>query len=400
MSASQTSKESDQGFHTKAAQTYHDGRRANRPLSIPIVQATTHQVESGEQLGRLFTAGADTFYTRFGNPTVTATARKAALLEGAQDALVFSSGMGAITTALLSVLKAGDHVVAQRDIFAQTFKFLDTIARDLGIATDFVDATDLAQITAAAKPETALIYIETPSNPQLKVIDIRAVAAIARKRKVLLFVDSTFASPYIQNPLALGASLVLHSGTKFLGGHSDLLCGVAAGDAPLLARIREVQILLGNIMDPHAAWLLLRSLKTLGVRVQRQCDTALELARFLDSRPEITRVHYPWLDSSPYSQLAHQQMRGGGGVLSFEMAGGGEAAHTFVDALRLIPTATSLGGVESIIEIPADLDFSSKELGAAGSEVAVDPGLVRLSVGLEDGEDLQADLERGLRAVE
>ena len=399
MSASQTPKENARGFHTKAAQTYHDGQRANRPLSIPIVQATTHQVESGEQLGQLFTAGADTFYTRFGNPTVTATARKAALLEGAQEALVFSSGMGAITTALLSVLKAGDHVVAQRDIFAQTFKFLDTIARDLGIATDFVDATDLAQITTAARPETALIYIETPSNPQLKVIDIRSVAAIARKRKVLLFVDSTFASPYIQNPLALGASLVLHSGTKFLGGHSDLLCGVAAGDAPLLARIKEVQILLGNIMDPHAAWLLLRSLKTLGVRVQRQCDTALELARFLDSRPEIARVHYPWLDSSPYCRLAHQQMRGGGGVLSFEMAGGGDAAHTFVDALRLIPTATSLGGVESIIEIPADLDFSSKELGAAGSEVAVDPGLVRLSVGLEDGEDLQADLERGLRAV-
>ncbi|MEE9463976.1 MAG: aminotransferase class I/II-fold pyridoxal phosphate-dependent enzyme [Candidatus Neomarinimicrobiota bacterium] len=391
--------ETGKGFHTKAAHTYLDGDRMNRPLSIPIVQATTHQATSGSELGQLFNAGADTFYTRFGNPTITAAAQKVALLEDAEAALVFSSGMGAITTALLTVLKQGDHVVAQRDIFGQTFIFLDTIARDLGIETDFVDGTDLQAITSAARPNTALIYIETPSNPQLKVVDIKAVARIARERNVPLFVDSTFGSPYLQHPLDLGATLVLHSGTKFLGGHSDLMCGVAAGGAELMAKMRNTQILLGNIMDPQAAWLLLRSLKTLGIRVQRQCDTALELARFLETNEVIEKVHYPWLGSSPYYDLAHRQMAGGGGVLSFQVAGGTAGARALLDGLELIPTATSLGGVESLIELPTDLDFSGEELGTAGAEVQVPSNLVRLSVGLEDPVDLIADLQRGMAAV-
>jgi methionine-gamma-lyase len=356
-------------------------------------------MESSEALGALFKEGADTVYTRFGNPTLTAAAEKIALLECAEAALVFSSGMGAITTSLLTVLKSGDHVVAQRNIFAQTFTFLDDPARSLGIATDFVNATNVEAVQRAIRPNTALIYIETPSNPLLEIVDIRAIAGIAQERKIPLFVDSTFATPYLQNALALGAALVLHSGSKYFGGHADLLCGIAAGEASLIQRIRKTQILLGNILDPHAAWVLLRGMKTLGLRVQRQSDNALELARLLESQKNILRVNYPWLESSPYYQLARQQMTGGGGMLSFEVAGGLKSARAFLDALEVITVATSLGGVETVIEIPYDLDFSEEELGDAARETGISPGFIRLSVGIEDLDDLKTDLQRGVKAI-
>jgi cystathionine beta-lyase/cystathionine gamma-synthase len=388
------------GFHTRAAKTWIDGKRTRRPLDLPIVQATNFQIESSEALGRLFHQRAETVYTRFNHPTLAQAARKLAHLEGAEAALLFGSGMGAITTSLLTVLGPGAHVVAQREIFAQTYQFLDRLMRPFGVETDFVDATILDQIEATLRPDTALIYIETPSNPLLKVVDIAAVADLARRRHIPLFVDSTFASPFLQNPLDLGATLVLHSGTKFLGGHSDVMCGVAAGDTDLVGRIRETQILMGSIMDPHAAWLLLRGVKTLGLRVQRQSDTALSLARFLEGRPGVEAVHYPWLESSPSSDLARRQMRGGGGVLSFEVSGGLEGARRFLDALRLIPIATSLGGVETVIEVPSELDFSAQELGEAADATGIRPGLIRLSVGTEDLEDLRADLEQGLSALE
>lgn len=387
------------GFHTRASQTYTDGRRENRPLSVPILQSTNFQTSSSKELGELFKSKANTFYARFGHPTLAAAAQKVALLEGAEDALVFPSGMGAITTALLAVLKAGDHVVSQRAIFAQTFNFLDQMARAYGVETTFVDPATPEEMERALRPNTALLYIETPSNPLLRVVDIQAVARIAQQRGSALFVDSTFASPFVQNPLALGATLVLHSGTKYLGGHSDLMCGVAAGSARLIRRIQDAQILLGNIMDPHAAWLLLRSLKTLGIRVQRQCDTALAVAQFLESQEGVIAVHYPWLESSPYCALARQQMRGGGGVASFEVEGGLSGARAFLDALQLIPVASSLGGVETVIEIPYELDFSEEELGEAAAQTGISPGLIRLAVGIEDVADLTDDLSRGVAAL-
>jgi methionine-gamma-lyase len=387
------------GFHTRAAQTYADGKKENRPLSTPILQSTNFQAASSEQLGSLFKAKSKSFYTRFGHPTLAAAAEKVALLEGAEKALVFASGMGAITTALLAVLKSGDHVVAQRNIFAQTFNFLNDMARGYGVETTFVDATHKEEVVEALRPHTALLYVESPSNPLLKVVDIRALADLVRERNIPLFIDSTFASPYVQNPLALGATLVLHSGTKYLGGHSDVMCGAAAGDARLIRRIQEAQVLLGNIMDPHAAWLLLRGLKTLGVRVQRQCDTALEVARFLESQEGIVGVNYPWLESSPYFALAKQQMRGGGGVLAFEVDGGLKGARAFLDALELIPVASSLGGVETVIEIPYELDFSEEELGEAAGATGISLGLIRLAVGIEDAGDLISDLQRGVAAL-
>lgn len=389
------------GRQTLSTQTYTDGERRQRPLSIPIHQAVNFEAESSQRLGEDFRKRDEHVYLRFGHPTTKAAADKIALLEGAEAGLVFGSGMGAISTSLMALVgKAGAHVVAQRQIFGQTFTFLDQTLRGLGVETTFVEGTNLDAWRAAFRPNTVLAYAETPSNPVIKVIDIAAVSAIARERKVPLAVDSTFASPILQNPIELGASLVLHSATKFLAGHSDILCGAAAGSKELIARIHQMQELMGTILDPHAAWLLLRGIKTLGVRVLRQSESALAIARKLAASAEVAAVHYPLLESSPYYAVASKQMRGGGGVLSFVARGGIQGARRFVDSLEIIPTATSLGGVESVVEIPADLDWNEEELGAAAAaETGIPPGLVRLSVGIEDLDDLLTDVDRGLRAM-
>ena len=387
------------GLGTRAVVTYDDGKKLNSPLSAPLLQTVTFQAASSKELGDMFKAATPSVYTRFGHPTLAAAGEKIAALEGAEAGLVFSSGMAAISTSLLAVLRPGDHVVAQREIFGQTFTFLDRTLREFGVVTDFVPAHDAAGFERALRHNTRLVYIETPSNPLLRVADIAEKARLAHSVNALLFVDGTFASPVLQNPLFLGADLVLHSATKFLAGHSDVLCGAAAGSRVLLARIREMQVQLGGVMDPHAAWLLLRGIKTLEVRVMRQCATALRIAELLAARDEVSAVLYPWLESSPGSDIARRQMRAGGGVISFEMAGGLHAARAFVDALEIIPIATSLGGVESLIEIPYDLDFSEEELGDAAQHTGIAPGLIRLSVGIETPEDLLADIERGLQAA-
>lgn len=387
------------GLGTRAVQTYLDGKKLNRSLTTPLLQTVTFQAESSEQLGKMFKGATPSVYTRFGHPTLVAAAEKIASLEGAGAGLVFSSGMAAITTSLITVLRPGDHVVAQREIFGQTFNFLDRTLRDFGVVTDFIEAADTAGFEQAVRASTRLVYIETPSNPLVCIVDIAAKAKLAHSVNALLYVDGTFASPAVQNPLALGADLVLHSATKYLSGHSDILCGAAAGSTPLIRRIQDMQIALGGVLDPHAAWLLLRGIKTLEVRVARQSDTALRVAQLLATREEITGVRYPWLESSPTYALARSQMRSGGGMIAFEAAGGLAGARAFVDALEIIPIATSLGGVESLIEIPYDLDFSAEELGDAAELTGITPGMVRLSVGIETPEDLLADIERGLRAV-
>ncbi|MGA7381215.1 MAG: PLP-dependent transferase, partial [Terriglobales bacterium] len=253
--------------------------------------------------------------------------------------------------------------------------------------------------SGAIRATTKLVYIESPSNPLLRVADIAAISAIAQEAGVPLLIDSTFASPYLQNPISLGASVVLHSATKFLAGHSDVMCGAAAGSSKLIAKIGSMQRLLGTILDSHASWLLLRGIKSLGIRMQRQTDSALAIARFLKDQSEIEGVNYPYLEGSLNYELATKQMRGGGGVLSFQFKGGFEAATKFVDALQLIPVATSLGGVESVIEIPFDIDWGEDQLGAAAQNTGIAPGLVRLSVGIEDMADLLGDLHRGFQAL-
>jgi len=377
------------GFNTRAVAAHEPGTRANRPLSPPVHRSTTFEAASAEEHARLFHGGAPTFYQRFGNPTTAAAAGKIAELESAESALVFSSGMGAISTALLAVLRAGDHVVAQDAIFDQTHRMLAGPLAELGVETTFLDPRVPGAVERALRPNTKLIYLETPSNPMLHVVELAPLCALARTRGILLFVDGTFASPALQRPIALGASLSLHSATKYLGGHSDVMAGSAAGAAALVARIREMQILLGTVLAPDAAWLLLRGIRTLGLRVARQSRTAASLARYLAAHGAVAEVRYPFLDGFDNAAAARAQMSGGGGMITFRIRAGGDAAAAFVERLKLIVLATSLGGVESVIELPFDLDF----VDPSGQR----PAWVRFSVGLEDEADLRADLEQALR---
>ncbi len=388
-----------EGFHTKAARCPRTPPLDLEPLSVPLQLGTIFRARTSEELGATFRKKAPGVYSRFGHPVLSAAADKLAELEGAEAGLVSSSGMAAITTALFAVLEGGDHVVCQSFVFAQTGTFLREFLDRFGVETTFVESTEPEVFAQALTERTRVVYLETPSNPLLEVVDIAAVAAAVRRARpdAFVFVDNTFATPYLQNPLALGASLVLHSASKYLAGHADVLCGAVAGSSELVRRIKDAQILLGGILDPHGAWLLMRGIRTLGLRVQRASDNALALARFLSGKPGITAVHYPWLEGSRQRAVATAQMRAGGAMISFEVAGGLEGARRFVDALESIAIATSLGGVESVIEVPYELDWHESE---GVTDGAVPPGLVRFSVGIEDVLDLERDLELGLRAVE
>jgi methionine-gamma-lyase len=373
------------------ARTYTDHAKRHRPLSPPIVRATTFEAESAEHHRRLWVGQDPEFYQRFGHPTGAFVAERIARLERGEAALLFSAGMGAISASLLAVLAPGDHLVAHQRIFAQTRELIDAKLSRFGIECTFVDARDPAAVGGALRERTRAVYLESPCNPWLDVQDVAGVAAVLRAQgqNAELLVDSTFASPILQKPLELGATLVLHSATKYLGGHSDVLGGVAVGRAELIGRIREWQVLLGSVMDPEAAWRGTRSPTVRSPRKRSQAATAQAVAEALHGHPAIVRVAYPGLSDDPGHAVASRQMRAAGGVVAFELADTA-SARRFVDALRLIPTATSLGGVETVVELPFELDFD--EAAAAGM------ALVRLSVGLEPEEELIPDLRRALDA--
>ena len=335
---------------TEAVRGGTDLHRKNGPLATPIYQTSTFEVTDSEQQVRA--TSTDMFYTRYGNPTHTVAEKSIADLEGADAALLFASGMGAITTSLLALLKSGDHVIAQRDIYGGATKFLSQWLPKLGIETTFVDTIEYDQHARAIRPNTKLLYLESPTNPTLRVVDLKKVTALARQHKLITFIDSTFATPINQRPADFGIDLIMHSGTKYFAGHSDLICGIAAGRQDLIETIHSTRTTLGGTMDPHAAWLLLRGIKTLAVRVQRQNDNALRVATFLAQHPRVKRVHYPFAESHPQRALAMEQMHGGGGVLSFEVDGTGQDARRFVEALHLFSLAPSLGGVDSLVTIP------------------------------------------------
>jgi cystathionine beta-lyase/cystathionine gamma-synthase len=384
---------------TLAARTYLDGLKDNRPLSSSIVRGTIFTAPTAAEHARLYRERTRTFYQRFGHPSEDEVAAKIAALEGAESALVFSSGMAAISTALLAHLPPGSHVIAGDQIFAQTEEILHWLADGRGVEVTFVDTRRLDQVEAAFRPNTRLVYMETPSNPTLRVTDIAKVSATARARDVLSFVDSTFATPMGQQPLGLGASLVLHSATKLLGGHMDMMGGVAAGGRDILEPIAALKRLLGGVLDPQASWLLLRGIKTLDVRTTRIFSSALALAKVLRMSPAVKSLFYPLLPTHPDFDVAVDQMRGGGGVITFSFHGGAEAGRQFIDSLELIQIASSLGGVETVIEMPYDLDWVEKAGAEAGSG-EIDTGLIRLSVGLENLAELSADLEQALRSIE
>jgi cystathionine beta-lyase/cystathionine gamma-synthase len=268
----------------------------------------------------------------------------------------------------------------------------------MGIETTFVDTTDYDQHARAIRPSTKLLYLESPTNPTLRVVDFKKVAAVARQHKLLSMIDATFGTPINQHPAEFGIDLIMHSGTKYLAGHSDLLCGAVAGRHELIERIWETRTTLGNCMDPHASWVLLRGLKTLAVRVARQNENALRVAEFLAEHAKVRRVHYPFLKSHPQYAIARQQMSGGGGVVTFEVEGTGEDARRASEAMRLFTLATSLGGVESLVSIPV-LTSHAMIPAEARARMGVTEQMIRLSVGIENADDLIADLERALEAI-
>lgn len=381
---------------TAAVHGAADLEKKNGPVTTPIYQTSTFEVADNDEQQRV--TSTDRYYTRWGNPTITVAEQTVAELEGVEAGLTFASGMGAITTTILALLKTGDHIVAQRDIYGGVTKFFSQWLPKIGIETTFVDTNDFEQHARAIRPSTRLLYLESPTNPSLRVVDVKKAAALAKQHKLISMIDSTFATPINQRPAEYGIDLVMHSGTKYLSGHADLTCGVVCGRQELMDQLWETRTTLGNCMDPHAAWMLIRGLKTLSVRVARQNENALRVAEFLGQHEKVRRVHYPFLKSHPQHATAREQMKGGGGMVTFEVEGTGEDARRVSEAMHLFKLATSLGGVESLVSIPV-LTSHAMISAEQREEMGVTEQMVRLSVGIENADDLIADLEQGLAAV-
>ena len=388
-------KSDDLHLSTRAIHSERGEKRTNRPVAPPIDLSATFESENYDQQIQLEETKADTFYTRYGNPTLSLAERSLADLEGAEAAAVFGSGMAAITTTLLAFLKQGDHALFQREIYGGAYRFAREFLPRYGVEVSWVDVADTAGFERAFRDNTILAYLETPTNPTLKLLDIDAVASAAAKRGVLTFIDSTFATPFITKPLQFGIDGVVHSATKYFGGHSDLLGGVVASSSKIVERVKDSLRVLGGVLDPHAAYLLIRGIKTIGVRMEQHNRNGLEISRFLENHPRVRRVFYPHLPSHPQYELARRQMRGGGGVVSFEIEGTLDTAKRFADALTLVRIAPSLGGIESLLSIPcltshAMLSREERE------QADISDSMIRIALGIEAAEDLKADIDQSL----
>lgn len=373
------------GFATRAIHAGQDPDPGTGAVSVPIYQTSTFAQEA---VG--VNKGYD--YARSGNPTRTALEVALAALEGGKYGLAFASGLAAETTVALS-LSAGDHVICGDDVYGGTFRLFDKVFKHLGITFNYVDTSDVDHVAAAIRPETKLIWLETPTNPMLKLADIAAITALAKPKGILTVVDNTFGTPYFQRPLSLGADITLYSTTKYLGGHSDVVGGaVVLNDQALYERLKFLQNAAGGVPGPFDSWLVLRGIKTLAVRMRAHESNALAIAKFLEKHPQVEKVIYPGLPSHPQHELAKRQMSGFGGMISLILKGGEAAGRALVERTKLFTLAESLGGVESLIELPAAMTHAS----VAGSELEVPAGLVRISVGIEDEADLLADLEAAL----
>jgi len=387
----------DHAMHTDTEVLHADAdMRADSALVPPIHYSATFVAADAAEFAEMSSRSRHgRYYTRYGNPLHERVARIIARLEGTQTALVTGSGMGAISTTLLALLKAGDHVIAQSRHYMSTAKLFDEVLPRFGVQATLVEQSDVDALRAAIRPNTKLIMLETPANPTLVLTDLQAVAAMARGRGILTIVDNTFASPLNQQPHALGIDIVVHSATKLLGGHHDITAGAVCCSNALAEKIWRMHITLGAVLSPMDAWLLLRGLRTLAVRIERINANALALARWLEQQPQVEKVHYPGLESHPQHALAKRQMKGGGPVIAFAVKGGFEATSRFVGALELATHAVSLGGVESLIVHTAAMwsgTMNEAQMKAAG----IPPNFVRYSVGLEHVEDLQKDLARAL----
>jgi len=390
-----------------STQSVHAGRNRRQPhhaLTTPLVQTATYTFDDTADLidfmrSKVWGDGVHREeYGRYGNPTVRAVETRLAALEGADEALLFASGMAAVTATLLSILPTGSHIILTDDCYRRTRQFALTFLKRLGIESTLVPMGDYQAMETAIQSNTRMIVSESPTNPYLRVLDLPRLVEIAKAHRVRTLVDATFATPVNVRPLKYGVDLVVHSATKYLGGHNDLLAGVVAGRNGLVSALRESQGVMGGVIDSQAAWLLERGLKTVGLRVARQNENALALARFLDDHPRVRRTWYPGLDSHPDHDVATEQMKGYGGVVSFEIDGTLEDTSRFIDALRIPTIAPSLGGVESLVEQPALMsyfDLTTEERAAIG----ISDTLVRYAVGIEDTPDLLEDLGQALTVL-
>ncbi|EFI41605.1 MULTISPECIES: methionine gamma-lyase [Peptoniphilus] len=391
----------NKGFSTRQI---HSGYESNKygALATPIYQTSTFIFDSAEQGGRRFALEEDGYiYSRLGNPTNAVIEKKLADLEGAEACVSTSSGMGAISSVMWSMLKAGDHVVAAKTMYGCTFALLNHGLSKFGVEVTFVDTRDLNNIKNAMKENTRLVYIETPANPNMYITDIEGAAKIAHeKENCLLVVDNTYCTPYIQRPLSLGADIVVHSATKYLNGHGDVIAGFAVGRKELIDQVRLVGVkdCTGAVLGPFEAFLINRGMKTLSVRMERHCSNAMKVAEFLEGHPAVAEVAYPGLKSFPQHDLAMKQMRLPGAMISFEVKGGKEVGTKLMNAVKLCTLAVSLGDAETLIQHPASMThspYTPEERKASD----ITEGLVRISVGLEDPEDIIADLKQALDSL-
>ena len=387
------------GFATTAIHHGYRPEDHHGALVPPIYLTSTFTFPSAEQGGRCFAGEAEGYiYTRIANPTLALLESRMAALEGGAAAVAFGSGMGAITATLWTLLRPGDEILVDKTVYGCTYAFLHHGIGEFGVRVTHVDMTDAAAVEAAMASRPKVVYFETPANPNMRLVDIQAVAAAAHRAGALVVVDNTYCTPYLQQPLALGADVVVHSATKYISGHGDVTAGVAvAADAELGDRIRlqGLKDMTGAVLSPQDAALLLRGLKTLALRMDRHCDNALAVARLLQAHPAVAKVSYPGLAEDPQYALAQRQMRKPGGMIAFELHGGIAAGRAFIDALQMVACAVSLGDAESLAQHPASMTHSTyteDQRAAAG----ISEGLVRLSAGLEDTDDLLADVRRAL----
>lgn len=380
-------------FNTTAIHAHQHPDPLTGAVIAPIYQTTTFaQEDAGVHKGW--------DYSRCGNPTVDTLAGVLAALEGGAHGYCFSSGVGALVTLCNALLKPGDHMLIGDDVYGGTFRYTTKVLRPFGVEVDFVDMTDIKNVEAGIKPNTKLVYLESPTNPLLKLVDIAAIAQIAKKRGIISCIDNTFASPYLQKPIAMGIDIVLHSTTKYIGGHSDVVGGaLILKDDTHNETMRFHRNTVGATPDPFNSWLTLRGLKTLGIRMDRHCQSAQALAEFLEAHDGVETVIYPGLASHPQHAIAKKQMQNGfGGMISFRIKGGEAAARKFLKTVQIFTLAESLGGVESLIEHPASMTHLSMEK-SVREALGVTDNLIRISVGIEDFVDLKADLVQALAAV-
>lgn len=386
----------DVGFNSKLI---HSGgvEDALGSAVTPIYQTSTFRFKSADHGARCFSGEEDGYiYTRLGNPTIDDLENTLAELENGYAAVVTSSGMAAVNNVYLALLGSGDHMISHNSVYGPSRSIMENLYPKLGVESTYVDCTHLENFEKAIRPNTKLLYLETPANPTIGITDIAAAAELAHKHNILVCVDNTFCSPYIQRPLDLGADIVLHSMTKFINGHADIVGGAVISKTKAIHdQISYIMKNVGFNMDPHQAWLTRRGLKTLAIRIERAQENAQKVAQYLESHPKIEWVLYPGLKSHPQYELAKKQMNGPGSMLSFEVKGGLDAGKKVMDHVHLAVLAVSLGGIETLIQHPASMTHSklSKE---EKEEAGITDGLVRLSVGIEDAEDIIADLEQAL----